>query len=62
MMYQVRNPNIAKEPEVIQENGKNRIPQTDMKSKIAFHDRKVIIRIETGTVTRYYGELMYILV
>ena len=32
-----------------------------MKSKILFHDRKMVIPIETGCVTHYYGELIYIL-
>jgi len=31
-----------------------------MKSKIVFHDLKMEIRIETGVIARYYGELMYI--
>ena len=32
-----------------------------MKSKIVFHDLKMEIRIETGVISRYYGELMYII-
>jgi len=32
-----------------------------MKSKILFHDRKMVIPIETGFIAHDYGELMYIL-
>ena len=32
-----------------------------MKSKVLFYDRKMVIPIEIGIVTHYYGELMYIL-
>ena len=32
-----------------------------MKSKIYFCDRKMLIPLKNGTITRYYGELMYIM-
>ena len=32
-----------------------------MKSKIYFYDRKMLIPVKNGTITRYYGELMYII-
>ena len=32
-----------------------------MKSKIVYHDLKMEIWIETGVISRYYGELMYVI-
>ena len=46
-MFQTIKPNIS--------------PNTNMKSKITFYDRKMAIPVETGIDARYYGELMYII-